>query len=320
MRYVMTRVLPDPAPARMSSGPSRCSTASRCSGFSLERKSMWGRSSIIAVGVGSRSRGRDRGQVARCSVVASRAVGSTGRFNGGGRAGRAFDRHVHVSFAIARGVLSEAETAVARETIEGASPVPLRNRARCRHDSECFAVSVGHGLPRFGRNRRCASIHLATIPKCVRWRERSGQAVTVDRKVARAVVPYRQIAEALRRRVRSREPPGRSSPWAAKSQLDTACACRRLQSRDAVQFPARSDQRSRSRIASRSGDQVAASGRQRAASVPESADPDPRSLVTERPAPTAPTSPLTPTAIPTADSADPSGRPPSSPDPESPVP
>ena len=38
MRYVMTRVLPEPAPARISSGPSRCSTASRCSGFSLSRK------------------------------------------------------------------------------------------------------------------------------------------------------------------------------------------------------------------------------------------------------------------------------------------
>src|SRR3954465_13455599 len=35
MRYVMTRVLPDPAPARMRSGPSVCVTASRCSGFRL---------------------------------------------------------------------------------------------------------------------------------------------------------------------------------------------------------------------------------------------------------------------------------------------
>src|SRR6516162_6064573 len=34
----MTRVLPEPAPARISSGPSVCSTASRCSGFSLSRK------------------------------------------------------------------------------------------------------------------------------------------------------------------------------------------------------------------------------------------------------------------------------------------
>ena len=34
MRNAMTRVLPEPAPARMSSGPSVCSTASRCSGFS----------------------------------------------------------------------------------------------------------------------------------------------------------------------------------------------------------------------------------------------------------------------------------------------
>ena len=39
MRYAMTRVLPDPAPARISNGPSVCSTASRCSGFREERKS-----------------------------------------------------------------------------------------------------------------------------------------------------------------------------------------------------------------------------------------------------------------------------------------
>src|SRR4051794_15908805 len=33
MRWVSTRVLPEPAPARISSGPSPCSTASRCGGF-----------------------------------------------------------------------------------------------------------------------------------------------------------------------------------------------------------------------------------------------------------------------------------------------
>src|SRR3954470_6221841 len=36
----MTRVFPDPAPASMRSGPSRCSTASRCSGLSFSRKFM----------------------------------------------------------------------------------------------------------------------------------------------------------------------------------------------------------------------------------------------------------------------------------------
>src|SRR5215467_7990444 len=40
IRYVMTRVLPDPAPARISSGPTVWSTASRCSGLSLSRKVM----------------------------------------------------------------------------------------------------------------------------------------------------------------------------------------------------------------------------------------------------------------------------------------
>src|SRR6476661_7186252 len=42
MRKVMTRVFPEPAPARINTGPSRWSTASRCSGFSLSRKSMGG--------------------------------------------------------------------------------------------------------------------------------------------------------------------------------------------------------------------------------------------------------------------------------------
>lgn len=38
MRKVMTRVLPDPAPARMRTGPSVVSTAARCSGFSLSKR------------------------------------------------------------------------------------------------------------------------------------------------------------------------------------------------------------------------------------------------------------------------------------------
>src|SRR5229473_8517126 len=39
MRWAMTRVLPEPAPARISSGPSLELTASRCCGLSWERKS-----------------------------------------------------------------------------------------------------------------------------------------------------------------------------------------------------------------------------------------------------------------------------------------
>src|SRR5256885_4015459 len=39
MRCVMTRVLPLPAPARMSNGPSVEATASRCWGLSPKRKS-----------------------------------------------------------------------------------------------------------------------------------------------------------------------------------------------------------------------------------------------------------------------------------------
>ena len=38
MRCVITRVLPDPAPARISSGPSVASTAARCSGLRWSRR------------------------------------------------------------------------------------------------------------------------------------------------------------------------------------------------------------------------------------------------------------------------------------------
>src|SRR5437899_2043813 len=40
MRLVMTRVFPEPAPARISSGPLICRTASRCSGLSVSRNCM----------------------------------------------------------------------------------------------------------------------------------------------------------------------------------------------------------------------------------------------------------------------------------------
>src|SRR5258708_35752843 len=38
----MTRVFPDPAPARIITGPSVCRTASRCSGLSFSRKVIGG--------------------------------------------------------------------------------------------------------------------------------------------------------------------------------------------------------------------------------------------------------------------------------------
>ena len=41
MRCVMTRVLPLPGPARMSTAPSPCVTASRCASFSPSRSSAW---------------------------------------------------------------------------------------------------------------------------------------------------------------------------------------------------------------------------------------------------------------------------------------
>src|SRR4051794_27068552 len=45
-RWVSTRVLPEPAPARISSGPSPCSTASRCGGFRPARS--WSARSVVS--------------------------------------------------------------------------------------------------------------------------------------------------------------------------------------------------------------------------------------------------------------------------------
>ena len=39
-RWVSIRVLPDPAPANIRSGPSMCSTAARCAGLRLSRVSL----------------------------------------------------------------------------------------------------------------------------------------------------------------------------------------------------------------------------------------------------------------------------------------
>jgi len=47
IRYVITRVFPLPAPARMSTGPSMVSTALRCCGLSWSRKDkVWESSKI----------------------------------------------------------------------------------------------------------------------------------------------------------------------------------------------------------------------------------------------------------------------------------
>ena len=47
MRLVMTRVLPEPAPARISSGPLMCRTASRCSGLRDSRNCIGARDSRL---------------------------------------------------------------------------------------------------------------------------------------------------------------------------------------------------------------------------------------------------------------------------------
>src|SRR6478735_2350811 len=67
----MTRVLPEPAPARISSGPSRCSAASRWAGFSLSRKCMGG--VVIITGLGTRDSDRNVAVLADCTLESSAA-------------------------------------------------------------------------------------------------------------------------------------------------------------------------------------------------------------------------------------------------------
>src|SRR5258708_39933653 len=57
IRYVMTRVFPDPAPARIITGPSVCRTASRCSGLSFSRKVIGGTDFQYNAEVGGRRSG-----------------------------------------------------------------------------------------------------------------------------------------------------------------------------------------------------------------------------------------------------------------------
>ena len=60
MRWVITRVLPLPGPARISRGPSRCSTASRWASVSPSRKSVKRRDWGLGLGLGPRFRLRFR--------------------------------------------------------------------------------------------------------------------------------------------------------------------------------------------------------------------------------------------------------------------
>ena len=78
MRWVMTRVLPLPAPARISTGPSVASTASRCCALSAGRSERDGASGTRRAVSATRSRaglldGDGLGEVARLVDVAARA-------------------------------------------------------------------------------------------------------------------------------------------------------------------------------------------------------------------------------------------------------
>ena len=59
MRVVSTRVLPDPAPARISAGPGGAVTAARCSGFSPASKGEWPPGAAE----------RNKPEVALCSII-----------------------------------------------------------------------------------------------------------------------------------------------------------------------------------------------------------------------------------------------------------
>ena len=84
MRLVSTRVLPDPAPATMSSGPPSCRTASRCCGLSPSSRvsgSVCRRARLI----GAAPLGGRLGPRRDASVVDRRRAGSRSRRAGAGR-------------------------------------------------------------------------------------------------------------------------------------------------------------------------------------------------------------------------------------------
>ena len=90
MRWARTRVLPDPAPARISSGPSVVVTARACSGFSA--RTICGGALLAATGDGrgiGRWRGR-RGRIRGPGTGTSRShSGSSGTVSGVSLDGRA---------------------------------------------------------------------------------------------------------------------------------------------------------------------------------------------------------------------------------------
>src|SRR5260370_20597627 len=69
MRNVIARVLPVPAPARISTGPSMVSTASRCSGFSSSRRASICLGWLEKVCTRHRSRARRRAQTCAAGHV-----------------------------------------------------------------------------------------------------------------------------------------------------------------------------------------------------------------------------------------------------------
>ena len=78
MRVVRTRVLPVPAPARTSNGPSVCSTAARCSAFNPSRKG------AVAAGAVGRPAAMARAEIDGFGAGGAwLASGASGRSNGG---------------------------------------------------------------------------------------------------------------------------------------------------------------------------------------------------------------------------------------------
>src|SRR3954451_3670945 len=132
MRCVSTRVLPEPAPARMSSGPSPCRTASRCGGFRPSRRASMAASAGMLPEDASARRGR---------VRVPRAVALTDDIRAGAERVARAARSVRID---------EGAIAVYAETLEAESPPApdlegAGDEARAAFSLQLNAINFGSG-------------------------------------------------------------------------------------------------------------------------------------------------------------------------------
>src|SRR5438270_13728016 len=90
IRWVSTRVLPEPAPATMSSGPPWCRTATRCCGLSPSRSVSGSTASLGCVDRAAAPRGRSRGSATESGRSSERLVIVTTRLCRGAPTRRGF--------------------------------------------------------------------------------------------------------------------------------------------------------------------------------------------------------------------------------------